>query len=503
MSRRASEVDLRSAGAQRLTPFQRTMQRNWWRAFPVQGFANSQRQSLEINPFRDEYRSRRHGTLQFQPNTALLISLNVLLPLALIAAVLYTQPDPELFQVGRCAHILSVLAAFVACVTAIRISSAKALILVSLSITLLFSVVPGMRTLYLTTLSFVFFTSGAALIKYCRGYVIALLAAIGGVSLILMMLQLYGTPLWANSLATQGLAADGGRAGAEVAPTLFVEAKGLAAQYWQTRPAGLFASNQFNTLFFFVIFSASMSLRGRLGHISAPLLALYAMMTLSKAAFLGSLSIYVTLAMLFRHQFILRSVIYCLSLAGIFLVYKELFPGVVATFFSFYVLFVSLVARFFDLAAAAGLEHLVTYVSSFAGDTGDLARAIRDAMKAFAPDGSPNPLNPANLDFDRLGATSLFSQIARHPTVSLVIAMSAVAIAIAISRARTNRWKPTAFEISALLGMGIFAAVADTSTQQIYWLFVGFGFAGFFDYILIRKPQAFGLSSQHHASQTA
>ena len=398
------------------------------------------------------------------------LCLCVVLPFALAAAVLYPQYEPALIRAGSYFHYASVAAVLVATVLAARSKFLGIALFSSVVSAFLISATLGVRTPYLMLLMLTFLFAGMALARFERAWLRQFVLGLGAVSLAAMILQVFGWPSWINGLATHGVMREGDRVVLELQSTLFVPATDLKAVAWQTRPAGVFASNQFNTLFFFVLFAVGMATakRGKMGFATVVLLAVYCALTLAKSALCGTVVVAALLPVLYGRECVWKSATYVASLAAALAVYSMLFPGVVSTYLSPYVLLVSALARAVDLLSAIGLQSTADFLLSAMHGDGILARAAADTAKAYVGD-------LGVVDYDKLGSTSLYSAMARQPAISAALIAAALAIRLALYARRREPIIFGSFETMILLGMFCFTFVADISTLQAFWLFVGFG----------------------------
>jgi hypothetical protein len=412
-------------------------------------------------------------------------ALFAVLPLAVAAIIFYPQPDPMMVQAGSYFHKLSVVCGFAACVYYLRHSAAKIFLLVAFPLAYLLSSAEDIRTLYEILLMFVFFVCGVALIKFRKDYVGVFVLVVGATSIVAMVLQLYGWPSWINALATHGT----NQFGYALRPTLFVNAADLKAIYWQTRPAGLFSSNQFNVLFFFVFFATAITLvRG--WRIALPLAALYAIVSLSKAAILGSILIAIALAIFYGRDYLRRSMVYGVALAVCFTVYYVLFPGVVSTYISPYVMYVSLLGRLFDLLDAVNMTGVIEQIGEAAGRPGYFGHAVKDAQSAFATAGDQL------VDYGSLGPLTFYSEIVRNPLLSACLIALAVIVATILNVRRPRWWTTDSYQCAMALGAFVYTFVAPIGAQQSFWLFAGFGLVFVYGGLVnSEKPLNFVVSS--------
>src|SRR5262249_32531852 len=159
-------------------------------------------------------------------------------------------------------------------------------------------------------------------IRWHFQYVASVAVGIAVVSLPVMLMQLVGWPSWINALATHGYE------GGELRQTLFLSFSELKAIYWQTRPAGVFSSNQYNTIVFFVLLPIALAKPGRRDWLLI-VPALYAVISLSKAAIFGSAAFFLLIAWLYGREHKRQALIYCACLAVSLAVYYAFFPGVI------------------------------------------------------------------------------------------------------------------------------------------------------------------------------
>jgi hypothetical protein len=400
-----------------------------------------------------------------------MICLYLMLPLSLVAYTLYQQPHPDLMQAGRVAHIVSVLCVFVAGVVFTRHRASKIAIALALPLTLIFSEISeDIRTVYLVILMYAFFLAGLALIQIDGRYVRVFVIAFACVSLPVMLLQFYGWPDWINALATHGLT--GSHIGVGLQPTLGVEKADLKAILWQVRTAGLFPSNQMNTLFFFVLFAVTITLKPRASMFALPLAALYAVLTISKAAIVGSIILSLGLAAIYRGEHVKKAAVYLLWLAFSLAVFFLLFPGVMQSFFSPYVFLVSIFARLFDLLDSLSQSALIEIIvaTSKEAPADSWQRAVTDTVKAFAT--SSGDTRHARVDYSTMGNLSLYSEIAREPFLSSIIIGLALATGVALNH-RSRSWRFMPLQACLALGLGFYTVVAPVSSQQSFWVWVG------------------------------
>src|SRR5262249_34389708 len=156
------------------------------------------------------------------------------------------------------AHKLCAGCAFVAAIWFSKHRPLQIALAVLVPVSFALSHIEAFRALYVALLMYLFFVCGLALIRWHFEYVASVVLGIAVVSLPVMVMQLTGWPSWINGLATHGYNGD------PLGPTLFLSFAELKVTYWQTRPAGVFSSNQANTIFFFVLLSIAVTRPGRL-----------------------------------------------------------------------------------------------------------------------------------------------------------------------------------------------------------------------------------------------
>jgi hypothetical protein len=383
--------------------------------------------------------------------------------------VLYQQPDAVLATLGSYCHRLSVASALVATLWYSRHLVAQVTLAILVPATFLMSSIEEARTLYLILQMYLFFFCGLALMRLQAEYLGDLVLVVAAVALPVMVLQLLGWPSWISALATHGR--DPVLGMPAFAPTLFVDYLDLKAVLSQTRPAGPFASNQVNTLFFFILFMVTVARAGRPWWL-LPLTATYCVVLLSKVAIFGTAALYLLIAKM--HPAERRNgVIYVASLGAAFAIYSVLFPGVVQAYISPYVISVSFFARVLDVADSLGLTSLIEWITAHAGDGGTFDRAIRDSVKAFA-DGATGTNLPIreHVDYGSLGSLTTYSDMARAPWLSAAIVAALVALAVGLHR---KDWRAvmTPMSVAGICGVAAMTVVMATAQLQQFWLFFG------------------------------
>ena len=385
--------------------------------------------------------------------------LILVLPTTLLAATLYQQPNDAIASLGRYSHLISAICVFASSLILIRLLSLKILIGVAVPTAYLVSLGSDDRTAYIIVLMTLFFLCGVALACFCRKFAFALLIAVSIMSVGVMALQLYGWPSWINALATHGNTQNN----LSLHPTLFIDFSGLQALYWQTRPAGLFSSNQMNTLFCFMFLAVFFSVDRTSMLKLLPVAALYVVLTLSKGAIFGSVLLAISMALIYGREYPYRAALYLPALMAAFGLYYFLFPGVVATFFSPYVLYVSVLSRLLDLLNSMGGAAVVEQIRSYAGHTGSIENALRETSRA--------------LDAGEVAGVTLYAEIARNPALSVIIFMASAIVAFALKRREQNWWCLSPFHFASLSGLFFYTIVAPVGSHQAFWLFLGMAFA--------------------------
>ena len=397
----------------------------------------------------------------------------LVLPTTLLATTLYPQPNDAIASLGRYSHLISVIGVFASSLIFIRLLWLRVLIGVAVPITYLVSLGSDERTAYIIFLMTLFFLCGVALACFCRRFAFTLVIAVSVLSVVMMALQLYGWPSWINALATHGNTQNN----LSLHPTLFIDFSGLLAPYWQTRPAGIFPSNQMNTLFCFMFLAVFFSVDRTCMLKLLPVTALYVVLTLSKAAIMGSVLLAISMALIYGREYQYRAALYLPALLAVFGLYYFLFPGVVTTFFSPYVLYVSVLSRLFDLLNSVGGAAVVEQILSYAGHASSMENALRETSRA--------------LRAGEVAGVTLYAEIARNPALSALIFVTGAIVAFSHNRREQNWWHLSPFHFASLSGLFFYTIVAPVGSHQAFWLFLGMACAP----IYIGLFKAPGLSS--------
>lgn len=414
--------------------------------------------------FRADTYLRSHALYVFAA-----VAVCLVMPLAFGAAILYPQPNERVAQIGKMCHLLSLVMAWIGVAYFARNSAVKFGLLLALPLANFLSSFEAIRTVYLVLITVVLGISGMIMARRFGRYLMLFVVVLGVVSLVLMALQLYGWPSWINGLATQG-AYDQYGAHYELHPTLLVNVRNLKAVYWQTRPAGIFSSNQASTMFFFVLLAVTVSWRGRACYPLLFIAAAYAVLTLSKAAIFGPIAIFAALSFFAGSAYVAMGAVFLLTEAVLLSLYLLLFPGVIDTFFSPYNFLVSIAARAIDLAGAVGLKDAISIASEMGWHRNIVGAAVSDALAAFRTPGGA-------LNYDSLGATTLYSEIARTPVASALIIMALAAVGVFLHRrGEGGAWgRPQPFDLALLSGMFIFTWVMAVGAFHVFWMCTAFG----------------------------
>jgi hypothetical protein len=278
-----------------------------------------------------------------------------------------------------------------------------------------------------------------------------------------MLFQLCGWPSWINALATHGLT--GPHIGVGLQPTILIDAAKLKAIYWQTRPAGVFSSNQMNTLFFFVVFAFAISSSRPYARFLLPVAAVYAVTTLAKSAIFGSALFCILLATLYRGEYVQRAFSYVFWLVLALVIYHLIFPGVLETYLAPYVIMMSLLADSLGLSAA--IERIVQYSSQ----TGTFSQVVADTITAFE---TSTPGGTAKVvDYSSVGNLTLYSEMARTPILSTVIVVGIVAVAVVLNLKKSDWWRFSSVQAALSFGLFVYTIVSPVAAMQSFWLLVG------------------------------
>jgi hypothetical protein len=347
----------------------------------------------------------------------------------------------------------------------IRLWRLKVLIGIGVPAAYFVSLASDDRTAYIIPLMTLFFLTGVALADLCRRFAFALIIAVSIVSVGVMAFQLYGWPSWINALATHGNFENSH----SLHPTLFLDFSNLQAVYWQTRPAGVFSSNQMNTLFCFMFLAVFFSVDRALMLKLLPVAALYVVLTLSKAAITGSILLAILMALIYGREYWYRAVLYIPALMAAFGLYYLLFPGVITTFFSPYVMYVSVLSRLFDLLNSVGGGAVVEQIQAYGGHTSSFENALRETSRA--------------LDAGEVVGVTLYAEIARNPALSVIIIAVGAIVAFALNRRKPstpNCWHFSPFHVASLSGLFFYTVVAPVGSHQAFWLFLGMACASIY-----------------------
>jgi hypothetical protein len=400
-------------------------------------------------------------------------ALLILAPLMFAAALFSQQADPQTAAVGTYCHRLSVFCALIVALWFSRHKSVHIAIGIVLAVSFVLSSVEEARTLYLILQMYLYVVCGLVLMRFEKDYLVNLVTVLAVVSLIVMPLQLVGWPSWINSWATHGRV-DG--VPVELHPTLFVDYLALKAVYNQTRAAGIFSSNQLNTVFFFFLLIVAVISPGK-NLWRLPLTAAYAVFTLSKAVIFGSTAFVLLAALVYRSEHKRRAFVYVSSLLATFVIYAYLFPGVVETYFAPHTIMVSAVARLLDVLDAIHFRSLVTFISSYSGDAGTAAVAVRDTMRAFAQipwgtDVTSKQLAKTAIDYGSLGSLTFISQMARAPLLTGALVVIGLAVAVVLNRKKP---KLTLRPVDLVSGLAVVVVsmTMPVATLQVFWLYFG------------------------------
>jgi hypothetical protein len=393
-------------------------------------------------------------------------------PLMFAAAVL-SQQGPQTAAIGTYCHRLSVVCALIVALWFSHHKPAHIAIAIVLAVTFVLSFVDEVRTLYLILQMYLYVVCGLVLIRFQKDYLVNFVTVLAVVSLIVMPLQLVGWPSWINNWAIHGRV-DG--VPLELHPTLFVDYPTLKAVYNQTRAAGIFSSNQFNTLFFFFLLTVAVMSPGR-NLWRLPLAAVYAVFTLSKAVIFGSTACLLLVALVYQGEHRGRAIVYVSSLLATFVIYAYLFPGVVETYLSPYTIIVSAVARLLDVLDAIHFESLVAFISSYSGDAGTAGMAVRDTLRAFAQvpwgtEATSKQLANTTIDYGSLGSLTFVSQMARAPVLTGTLVVIGSAVAIVLHRKKPKLTLGPVDFVSGLAVVAI-ALTMPVATLQVFWLYFG------------------------------
>ena len=378
------------------------------------------------------------------------LAASFLLPMLLmLAATLYPQPESGFVVAGKMIHICSIAAACVVLLIMVhRRWLAVGYILAMLALYIAVRGTP-LDGIYIAGLMTLFAMAGLVSdLSAVRTAVFGVFA----ISLPVMLLQLLGWPDWINGLAMHAIAPDGTDWSQPAHPTLFVPATELSAQSAQIRPAGVFSSNQYNTLFLFAVFALALtSDRWRWLLVAA---AAGVVLSMSKSAIVGTVVVAVIVAAVHRGDYGHRALVYAMAVAAGLVVYEAVFPGVFRYTLVFSTFFNSFAVRALDIGEALALDGLVRTIF-------------------LIPDTIAVPVDSSVHD----SALSLYAQIADEPLIAGVIAalMAVAALAIYYSRGRNRIGRPTPFALAMLVCCVCFTAVADVSTWQSFWFFVGMG----------------------------
>jgi hypothetical protein len=402
-------------------------------------------------------------------SSTITLALLGFLPLQLIAITLTGQPSAALTRVGTVCHRTSVILAFAVTIYFIRDQRARLFILIAFPAFFVLSAFDPLRFFYLSFLMALAFVCGMALERFHPRFLRVFIVAVSVVSLVIMVLQVVGWPDWINNLAMHGTPEQMAKG---LQRTLFAQLHQLTALSWQTRPAGIFGSNQFNSVFFFAMFAISITAPRPQAKWLIPLSAMYAIVLLSKGAIFGSAVISIVMALWYRDEYVARCGFYLGAILVCYFVYLILFPGMVAIYLSPYVIYVSILARAFDLLDAIGFADLIALFIKQTSESSRIVEAITDIKNAYIAAATENATISPN--YSSLGSLTLYSEMARNPLRSIALVGVISVIGWWLNRRRRIP-ALTPFQMSMVLGAAVISVVTPPALLSVFWIFLGFG----------------------------
>lgn len=377
-----------------------------------------------------------------------------------IAAVVFSnQPDQAMQLVGRVFHLLNIAASCYLVLTVMGVGAAGYVAVVALLFVL--DKIAGTRLPYIVFLNVLFLFAGAAAIARNRDLITTTLAVIVIASGIMMFLQVAGVGEWTQLLTTHGTVSDGANVPKAPHPAFFVGYYESAANFLQGRPAGLFHSNQFGSLL--ILVSLALVMSGRRAIAAELLLCFVAVLSLSKAVFLGIALLCVFYFFRDRGKAIRIASFTAIGLA----VYAVLFPGLFQIFLANPEIFwTSVVVRLVDFGAAA-----------FGWDR-DAVLAALDFMKSEGC--SDCTVNREFVEGVVMRAAtsqrvSSFSVLAPFTPILISIFAVATFVFLTSKRARTRiREVVKTGDIAVFISLYCFCLASNFLNAQIFWLYMGF-----------------------------